>query len=190
MQDMNHEIDRLTGIISDLLVLTRMDNKRDAMKIEEIDMSGLTEETVRLLTPAAQQRGQTLESEVAPGLRLAGDRSKLHQVLSNLIDNAMKYTQDGGEVRVALQESGEWLIWQVKDNGVGIPEEDQQHIFDRFYRVDKARSRETGGTGLGLSIVRQLVTMHGGEVTVESEPGKGSCFTVRLPRHGKGAEAA
>ncbi len=190
MQDMNHEIDRLTGIISDLLVLTRMDNKSDAMKTEEIDLSALTEETVRLLTPAAERRQQRLESGVTPGLRMRGDRSKLHQVLSNLIDNAMKYTQDGGEIRVSLTENGDSLIWQVQDNGVGIPPEDLEHIFDRFYRVDKARSRETGGTGLGLSIVRQLVSMHGGRITVQSEPGRGSCFTVTLPKQGKGAEAA
>ncbi len=190
LQDMNHEIDRLTGIITDLLTLTRMDNKSDPMKIEEIDLSALTEETLRLLDPAARKRGQTLESSVAPSLRMQGDRSKLHQVLSNLIDNAMKYTQDGGKIRVTLEEKGDWLVWQVADNGVGIPPEDQEHIFDRFYRVDKARSRETGGTGLGLSIVRQLVTMHGGQIRVESEPGRGSCFIVTLPRGERGAETA
>jgi signal transduction histidine kinase len=189
MADMNHEIDRLTGIITDLLTLTRMDNKSDALKMEEIDLSGLTEETVRLLTPAARKRGQRLESSVAPDLRIRGDRTKLNQVLYNLIDNAMKYTQDGGEIHVSLEEKNDPAIWRVRDNGVGIPPEDQEHIFDRFYRVDKARSRETGGTGLGLSIVRQLVGMHQGQVYVESEPGKGSCFVVELPRNGKGAGA-
>ena len=190
MEDMNHEIDRLTGIITDLLTLTRMDNKQDAMKVEEIDMSEMTEEIVRRLVPAAEKRGQQLTCGTAPGLRMAGDRGKLNQVLYNLTDNAMKYTQDGGKIRVSLAEDGANLIWQVRDNGVGIPAEDQEHIFDRFYRVDKARSRETGGTGLGLSIVRQLVAMHGGTITVESEPGKGSCFTVTLPKDGKGDGAA
>ena len=190
MGDMNHEIDRLTGIITDLLTLTRMDNQRDAMKTEEIDLSMLTEETIRLLTPAAEKRNQHLESSVTPGLRMYGDRTKLNQILYNLIDNAMKYTQDDGRIQVTLKENGDRLIWQISDNGVGIPREDQEHIFDRFYRVDKARSRETGGTGLGLSIVRQLVAMHGGQISVESEPGKGSCFTVTLPVHGKGADAA
>ena len=190
MQDMNHEIDRLTGIITDLLTLTRMDYQSDAMKVEEIDLSEMTEETVRLLTPAAKKRRQDLDSRVAAGLRMRGDRTKLNQIMYNLIDNAMKYTQDGGKILVTLEENGDRLIWRVADNGVGIPAEDQEHIFDRFYRVDKARSRETGGTGLGLSIVRQLVNMHGGTISVESELGKGSRFTVTLPKNGRGGDAA
>ncbi len=189
MEDMNHEIDRLTGIITDLLTLTRMDNQQDALKLEELDLSGLTESTVRLLMPAAEKRGQRLESQVKPGLHMKGDRTKLNQVLYNLMDNAMKYSQDGGLIQVSLEEDGNCLRWRVRDNGVGIPPEDQEHIFDRFYRVDKARSRDTGGTGLGLSIVRQLVSMHGGTISVESQPGQGSCFTVLLPKDGKGAKA-
>ena len=147
-------------------------------------MSALTEEILRLLDPAAKQRNQTLSGEVEDGLTLMGDQSKLHQILYNLTDNAIKYSPDGGTIHVSLQEDGQDLVWRVRDNGVGIPEEDQDHIFERFYRVDKARSRETGGTGLGLSIVRQLVTMHGGQITVESAPGEGSEFIVRLPREG------
>jgi len=185
MEDMNHEIDRLTGIITDLLTLTRMDNHANTLKLEQLDLTGLTEETVRMLLPAARKRGQQLNCEAAPNLRIRGDRTKLNQVLYNLIDNAMKYTQDDGEIRVSLAAEGNDLIWRVQDNGVGIPREDQEHIFDRFYRVDKARSRETGGTGLGLSIVRQLVSMHGGTIRVESEFGKGSCFIVTLPMTGK-----
>ena len=186
MGDMNHEIDRLTGIITDLLTLTRMDTKNIKLKKEDIDLSALTEEVVRLLMPAAEKKGQTLKERVTPGLHMTGDRTKLNQVLYNLIDNAMKYTQDDGEIRVSLTAEGDSLVWKVRDNGVGIPAEDQEHIFDRFYRVDKARSRETGGTGLGLSIVRQLVGMHGGTIRVESEFGKGSCFIVTLPRDGEG----
>ena len=189
MGDMNHEIDRLTGIITDLLTLTRMDNRSDALNLEDLDLSAMTAETVRLLTPAAEKRSQRLEVNAPAGLGMRGDRTKLNQVLYNLIDNAMKYTQDGGTIRVSLERDGGNLIWRVRDNGVGIPKEDQEHIFDRFYRVDKARSRETGGTGLGLSIVRQMVTLHGGQISVESEPGRGSCFTVTLPANGKGEGA-
>ena len=107
------------------------------------------------------------------------------QILYNLMDNAIKYTPDGGKIRVTLEAADQELIWRVKDNGVGIPEETQSHIFERFYRVDKARSRETGGTGLGLSIVRQLATLQGGTVSVNSSPGQGSEFTVVFPREGE-----
>ena len=118
---------------------------------------------------------------------MTGDRIKLNQILYNLIDNAMKYTPEGGSIQVSLTEEGNSLIWRVKDNGIGIPPEDREHIFERFYRVDKARSRETGGTGLGLSIVKQLAVMHGGTIQVESRPGEGSLFTVTLPRSGAAA---
>ena len=111
------------------------------------------------------------------------DASKLTQVVYNIIDNAIKYTQAGGSVSVSLQRTGRNVTVAVQDNGPGIPVDDQTHIFDRFYRVDKARSRETGGTGLGLSIVHQIVRLHGGEVKVESQEGKGSLFTVELPVH-------
>lgn len=185
MQDMNHEIDRLTGIITDLLVLTRMDNK-DEMTREPVNMSELTEETVRLLLPAAEKKNQALKAEVQPDLTLVGDRIKLNQILYNLMDNAIKYTPEGGEIRISLKAEDDSLIWVVRDNGIGIPADDQEHIFERFYRVDKARSRETGGTGLGLSIVRQMVKMHGGTISVHSEPENGSEFVVAFPR--KGAE--
>jgi len=184
MEDMNHEIDRLTGIITDLLTLTQTDAKAKELKKEPVDLSGLTEEIIRLLSPAAKKRGQSLTGEVEKGLTMRGDRNRLHQVLYNLTDNAMKYTPDGGAIHVSLHLDGEELVWRVRDNGVGIPEEDQDHVFERFYRVDKARSRETGGTGLGLSIVRQLVTLHGGTVTVKSRMGEGSEFIVRLPKEG------
>ena len=185
MQDMNHEIDRLTGIITDLLTLTRMDSEKGEMKKEPVDMSALTTEVIHLLRPVAEKRGQRIESAIASDLMMDGDRDRLYQILYNLTDNAIKYSPDGGRINVSLREEEDSLIWRVRDNGVGIPPEDQEHIFERFYRVDKARSRETGGTGLGLSIVKQLVTMHGGEITVRSEPGKGSEFRVVFPRGGE-----
>ena len=185
MQDMDHEIDRLTGIITDLLTLTQMDSRQMELHPEAVNLSELTEETLRLLQPAAEKRGQTLTCRVVDGCRLMADRSKLGQVIYNLTENGLKYTPDGGSVTVTLTVEGRFAVLTVQDNGVGIPKEDQAHIFDRFYRVDKARSRETGGTGLGLSIVRQLVTLHRGTVSVDSAPGKGSTFTVRLPMDGK-----
>ncbi len=190
MQDMNHEIDRLTSIITDLLTLTQMDSRRMELHTSLVDLSELTEETLRLLTPAAEQRGQNLTGRVTPGCTLVADRSKLSQVIYNLTENGLKYTPDGGEVSVTLTVEGRTAVLTVKDNGVGIPPEDQGHIFERFYRVDKARSRETGGTGLGLSIVRQMVTLHKGQITVESAPGEGSTFIVRLPMDGKEVSAS
>ncbi len=184
MQDMNHEIDRLTDIVTDLLTLTRMDNRNEKLKRETVDMSAMTDETVRLLIPAAEKRRQTLKAFTQPGLSMQGDPIKLNQILYNLTDNAIKYTPEGGSILVSLRGEGSNLVWQVRDDGIGIPPEDQEHIFERFYRVDKARSRETGGTGLGLSIVKQLVQMHGGTITVQSEPGHGAEFTVTLPREG------
>jgi len=185
MKDMNHEIDRLTGIVTDLLVLTRLDNREEIRK-ESVNMSELTLETVHMLTTAAEQNRQTVDADVQDGLYLYGDRSKLNQILYNLMDNAIKYTPEEGTVRVSLKQENGNIIWRVKDNGIGIPTEDQDHIFERFYRVDKARGRETGGTGLGLSIVKQLVKMHDGTISVHSEPGNGSEFIVIFPQEGEG----
>ena len=187
--DVNKEIDRLASIVTDLLTLTRSDSHNMVMKIERIDLSELTEETLRLLAPTASNRKQYLRGRITPGLTIDADRSKLGQIIYNLTENAIKYTSDGGTVTVSVNAHGRNAVIAVRDTGVGIPKEDQAHIFDRFYRVDKARSRETGGTGLGLSIVKQMVTLHGGTITVESEPGKGSVFTVEIPLRSKEGKA-
>jgi signal transduction histidine kinase len=109
------------------------------------------------------------------------DPAKLQQVIYNLIDNAIKYTPNGGKIRVSLEQVGRDAVLKIADNGMGIPKADQPHVFDRFYRVDKARARDTGGTGLGLSIVQQIVRLHGGSITVQSEPDKGTTFIIELP---------
>ncbi len=181
LQDMNHEIDRLTNIISDLLTLTRMDSKAMELNLSAFDFSESCEDTLRLLRPQAEKRSQRLTGKIDPAITLTGDKVKLEQVIYNLVENAIKYTPDGGAITVTMNRRGGQAVLSVRDNGVGIPEADQKHIFERFYRVDKARSRETGGTGLGLSIVRQLVALHGGTITVDSQPGSGSTFTVKLP---------
>ncbi len=181
MQDMDHEIDRLSGIVTDLLTLTRMDDHKMELHLADTDISQLTEENLRLLMPMAEKRKQTLHADIVPGIMAEVDSAKMSQVFYNLIENALKYTPDGGEVTVSLVRDGENLLWRVRDNGVGIPEEDLPHIFERFYRVDKARSRDTGGTGLGLSIVKQITALHGGEITVKSTLGQGSIFTLTLP---------
>ena len=181
MQDMNHEIDRLSGIITDLLTLTQMDEKTAALQMDMVDFSTLCEDTLHAHQVAADKAKLTLRGDIERDVFLLGDESKLSQVVYNLIDNAVKYTPEGGRVAVTLTADSREAVLTVRDNGIGIPEKDVAHIFDRFYRVDKARSRATGGTGLGLSIVRQMVQLHGGEITVTSAAGEGSVFTVTLP---------
>ena len=182
MQDMNHEIDRLTNVVTDLLTLTQADSHQTPLQIERTDLSALVEDALHLLRPAAEKRDQALNSAIAPNIIVECDPGKMRQIVTNLVDNALKYTPDGGEITARLTDQGETVALAVTDNGVGIPADDQAHIFDRFYRVDKARSRATGGTGLGLAIVRQMVTMHGGEISVASAPGEGSTFTVTLSK--------
>ena len=186
LQDMNHEIDRLTDIVTDLLTLTRMDSGNTKMQWETIDLPLLVQETIRHLDPAAEKRNQSIKISGPGSLLLEADGAKLSQVLYNLIENAMKYSPDGETIQVTLAQQSREAVISVVDHGIGISPEDQTHIFERFYRVDKARSRETGGNGLGLSIVRQLVLMHHGSISVDSEIGHGSTFTVRLPLHREG----
>lgn len=181
MQDMDHEIDRLTGIIDDLLTLTRMDSHALTLRPAPMDLAELARDTLRRLLPMAERRGQTLQGDLPETLPMVADGPRLEQVLYNLVENAVKYTPEGGMISLTVQRQGRSAVIAVSDDGPGIPQADQAHIFDRFYRVDKARSRETGGTGLGLSIVRQIVTLHQGVITVDSREGEGSTFRVELP---------
>ena len=167
-----------SGIITDLLTLTQMDSHSSHLRVTKVDLSALTEETVHTLQIAAEQKGQTLTADIAPGITLEGDSGKLMQIFYNLTDNAIKYTPENGHIAVRLAQSGANVLFAVTDDGIGIPEEDQKHIFERFYRVDKSRSRESGGTGLGLAIVKHILTSHGAQLELESELGKGTCITV------------
>lgn len=183
LTDVNKEIDRLSLIISDLLTLVSMDAKNMRLNRETFSLAQVVRDSAHRLEPVAGQRNQEIKLQVSDNCEMYADCAKLTQVVYNLMDNAIKYTQDGGIIRVRLIRSGRDAILSITDNGPGIPKEDQAHIFDRFYRVDKARSRDTGGTGLGLSIVHQMVLMHGGSVSVDSEEGHGATFTVELPIH-------
>ena len=180
LTDVNKEIDRLNRIVSDLLTLVNIDSGMK-LNLAELNIGSLLQEQVKRLAPLARENGVELDCAVKESLEVNGDALKLQQVVYNIIDNAIKYTPRGGEVHCALTRSGKRAIIRVTDTGVGIPEADLPHIFDRFYRVDKARSRETGGTGLGLSIVKQFVLLHGGNISAKSAPGKGSTFTIELP---------
>ncbi len=183
LTDINKEIDRLNMVIVDLLTLVSMDSKTMRLNRTTFSLSQLITDTADRLKLVLDQRNQELKLNLSDRCEMYADNAKLTQVVYNLMENASKYTQEGGTIRVRLIRAGRDAILTVSDNGPGIPKEDQAHIFDRFYRVDKARSRETGGTGLGLSIVHQMVLMHGGTVSVESEEGNGTTFTVELPIH-------
>lgn len=183
LTDINNEIDRLSAIVSDLLTLVQMDSQNVKLTRENLSIAALIKENAHRLQPIAQQKGQQILLALSDPCDIYADKSKLNQVIYNLMENAVKYTQNGGVIKVNLQRQGRDARFTVTDNGPGIPKENLPHIFDRFYRVDKARSREKGGTGLGLSIVHQLVLLHGGAISVESEEGKGATFIVELPLH-------
>jgi two-component system phosphate regulon sensor histidine kinase PhoR len=173
---------RLGRLIDDLLALSQIESKAAALALQPVPLRPLLEDVVRTLRPLADARQVTLHLEVAADAQpVQGDPDRLRQIFSNLLDNAVKFNKPGGRVAVRTTAEGPTLRVAVEDTGAGIPEADLPRIFERFYRVDKARSRELGGTGLGLAIVKHLVELHQGRVMVESRPGQGSTFTVTLP---------
>ncbi len=179
--DIDKEIDRLSHIVTDLLTLVRGDSREVKIPFKRTKLKDITDEAVSRLMTIAEERNQQLVFIADSDCVVMGDPGRLHQAVYNLVENAIKYTPEGGKVSVTLEQAGKYAVLKVSDNGVGIPKKDQAHIFDRFYRVDKARSRATGGNGLGLSIVQQTVLMHNGDISVQSEEGKGSTFIVQIP---------
>lgn len=173
---------RMTRIIKDLLTLSRLDHASNAVKMEQVQLSDLAARVVENLSIEAKKRKQHLSwqpvSKLSP---ILGDADRLEQVLTNVVSNAIKYTQEGGDILVTAGMLYSEVYVKVKDNGVGIPEEAQKHVFDRFYRVDKARSREHGGTGLGLAIAKEIVELHGGSIRLTSKVGVGSEITIAFP---------
>lgn len=173
---------RLTLLIDDLLLLARLDSDRVELHLEPLSLRRAAQEALDDAAGAAQRRGTKLENAVPAELMARADADRLRQVLSNLVDNAIKYGRADGRIEVRGRRLDEgWVEISVHDDGPGIPVESLPRVFERFYRVDKARSREQGGTGLGLAIVKNVVQAHGGEVRVESAPGEGAAFFVRLP---------
>jgi two-component system, OmpR family, sensor kinase len=183
MTDINKEIDRLSSIVSDLLTLVQADSHTMKLARENMSLAAIVKETAHRLKTLSDQKGQAVTLALQDDCDMYADKLKLQQVIYNIMENAVKYTQDGGQIRVLLQRTGRDAVLTVQDNGPGIAKENLIHVFDRFYRVDKARSRETGGTGLGLSIARQIVLLHGGSIRAESDEGKGAVFIVELPLH-------
>lgn len=181
MNDIVLEIDREVQIISDLLTLVKTDKGSDSLNIERVDINELMEVILKRLTPLAEKRSIEITFESFREVEADIDKVKFTLAISNLIENGIKYNVDGGWIRVSLNADHKNLYIKVADSGVGIPEDCVEHIFERFYRVDKARSRDTGGTGLGLAISKNIIVMHKGIINVYSEPGKGTTFTVRVP---------
>jgi two-component system sensor histidine kinase SenX3 len=172
---------RVGRTIDDLLALTQIEADEVGMR-DEVPVHLFIAEAVERVRPAAEQQGITIEvSEPAPRLAVLGDRRQLVSATYNLLENAVKYSDPGSVVQVRARTDGRWIDLAVADHGIGIPRRDLERVFERFYRVDRARSRETGGTGLGLAIVRHVASNHAGDVRVESLEGEGSTFTLRLP---------
>ena len=181
LNDINKEIDRLNAIITDLLSLVKMDDHEELDQTEPINLSDLVGKTVKGLGVLAEKKNISLDTVLEEGIMTAGEASKLQQAISNLVDNAIKYTPEGGRVMVDVHKGDNQAIIKISDTGIGIPSKDIPHIFDRFFRVDKARSRYTGGTGLGLSITHRIILMHDGNIRVDSKEGRGTTFFVHLP---------
>jgi two-component system sensor histidine kinase SenX3 len=172
---------RVSRTIDDLLELSRIEADEEARR-EEVPVHRFVAEAVDRVRPAAEQQGIAIEvGEPAARLMVTGDRRQLVSATYNLLENAVKYSDAGSSVQVRARTDGRWVDIEVRDHGIGIPQRDLERVFERFYRVDRARSREMGGTGLGLSIVKHIALVHGGSVTVDSEVGKGSVFRINLP---------
>jgi two-component system phosphate regulon sensor histidine kinase PhoR len=173
------EAERLDILVRDLLDLSRVE--RGTLDVEPVDLVGLVKEVAGGYADRAEERRIKLSTELQPGVAVRGDRAQLGLLLSNLVDNALRYTPAKGAVCVRLDAAESRAVLQVADSGEGIPAGELPRVFERFYRVDKARARQTGGTGLGLAIVRHVAEAHGGSVRVDSELARGSTFTVTLP---------
>ena len=181
MGDMSEEIERENKIINDLLSLVKMDKTANTMNIKSENMNELIEKILKRLRPIAATRNIELLYESFRPVTAEVDEMKISLAISNLVENAIKYNKENGWVHVSLNADHKNCYIEVADSGIGIPAEAQEHIFERFYRVDKSHSREIGGTGLGLAIARSAVVMHRGAIKVFSQPSEGTTFTVRIP---------
>ena len=182
MTDISDEIDRENQIIEDLLTLVKMDKSAESqMNIEQVNINGELELILKRLRPIAKRGNVELVLESIREVTADVDRVKISLAITNLVENAIKYNRDSGNVRVTLDADHKYFYVKVTDTGIGIPEDALEHIFERFFRVDKARSREVGGTGLGLAIAKNVIQMHHGIIDVESTPGEGTTFSMRIP---------
>jgi signal transduction histidine kinase len=172
---------RMSALVRDLLDLSRLESEGFEPERRDVDVEALANEIVDAWIERAREKGLRLEARIEPGLRVHADRRLLHQALSNLVENAVKYVPEGREVTLGAGALPEGVELSVSDTGEGIPREDQPRVFERFYRVEKGRARTSGGTGLGLAIVKHVAEVHGGRVEMESAPGRGATFRMILP---------
>jgi len=178
---------RLGRLIADIMTLSRAELKTQKFQFASYPVAHLLDEAIDIMRPVAEKKEiQLVLERPAPGAEVFCDSEATHQILANLLDNAIKYTREGGSVAVSSAVDPSTVRFLIRDTGIGIPEHELPRLFERFYRVDKARSRELGGTGLGLAIVKHLVRAQGGDVSVESEVGRGSTFSFTLPVHDLG----
>lgn len=182
MLDINSEVDRLNKIIDNLLYLVRLEKEEMNVEFKATYVNLLLEWVVKRISPLAQERKISIDLFVEEHVEMLIDQDKMQQCLLNIVGNAVKYTPDGGKVTLRLEKKKTELFIHISDTGIGIPEKDLPFIFDRFYRVDDSRARQTGGTGLGLAISQQIVQLHRGRVSVKSVLGEGTCVTIHLPR--------
>ena len=178
-QQIRHNADRLLSLINDIIRLSELDHREMPRKFEQVNLYKLAEDTCKALRVNAQQRNITLTC-IGTDTMQNGDRELLKELLENLIQNAVRYNRDGGWVRVRVSSENQHAVLMVTDNGIGIPREQQERVFERFYRVDKSRSRETGGTGLGLAIVKHIAEIHDASVSLDSEVGRGTEVSIRF----------
>ena len=183
LSDMSDEVDRLTRIVERLLVLTKLDAGGNSLKLEEIDIKTLINQVVKKLTPIATAKDIVMyidyhDTDFAPMLM---DYDKMYEAIYNISDNAIKYSPEGGFVHIDVTADSNYLTILIEDNGPGIPESERDRIFERFYRLDDSRARDTGGTGLGLAITKEAILMHNGTIEVTNASEVGSIFTIRLP---------
>ncbi len=181
ISDVKSEVKKMSKLVSDLLLVARSDNNALKLTLKKIDLGELLKQNVRMMTPLAEKKNIELTGNGFKKVLMTGDEQKIKQLILILVDNAIKYTPEGGKVVVRLESADDdKAIFSVQDSGIGIDEKDKEKIFERFYRVDKARSRASGGNGLGLSIAMEILRLHEGKISVDSEPGVGTKFTVRL----------
>jgi len=186
-----NETERMIRLVTDLLHLSRLDSNEAPLRMQTVDVVEMLEDVADRFSFQMQQKHIEYQVQVEDGItQVVVDRDQMDQVLDNLVSNALKYTPEGGSIRMEGVKRDGLLSISVQDTGMGIPKKDLDRIFERFYRVDKARSRNMGGTGLGLSIAREIVKAHGGDIHLESEVDQGTRATFTLPMPGEGRESS